>query len=253
MRFVDTHCHLHDATAFADPEPEIEAARAAGVDRIVVVGVNPADWDIAIEFADRYEGVFAILGWHPNYTADYDPATLQRLEELLGHPKVRALGEIGLDYYWEYAPQERQFEALRDQLDLATSLNMPTVFHARDAYGAVLDILEKRGPAQYLLHCFAGDHDDARRAIQLGATIGIDGPITYKKAEVLRQIAGEYPLESIVLETDSPYMAPVPFRGKQNSPAKIPLIAQALADARQMELAAVADATTANAERYFGL
>jgi len=253
LRFVDTHCHLHDAESFPEPEPEIEAAREAGVDRIVVVGVNPADWDAALAFADRFEDVYAILGWHPNYTADYDPKTLGRLEDLLRHPKVRALGEIGLDYYWEYAPRERQFEALRDQLDLAESLGLPTVFHARDAYGAVLDILEKRGPNRYLLHCFAGDASHAERASALGATIGIDGPITYKKADELREIAGRYPLERIVLETDSPYMAPVPFRGKRNSPAKIPLIAAALAEARQMEIAAVAEATTANAERFFSL
>ncbi|MGV3615697.1 MAG: TatD family hydrolase [Fimbriimonas sp.] len=249
---IDTHCHLNDAKAFPDPPAEIEAAREAGVERLIVVGTHPPDWTTAIALAAQHETVFAIVGWHPNYTADYDRATLSELEALLKHPKVLALGEIGLDYHWDYSPRMTQYDALRDQLDLAVRVDVPVVFHAREAYSDLLDVLEARPPHPYLFHCWAGDAAEAARAVAMGAYFGVDGPVSYKKADELRAVLRTIPLDRLVLETDAPYMSPVPYRGKPNRSAYIPHINRALAAALEISEAECAKATTENAIRFFG-
>ena len=249
----DTHCHLHDVSAFPDPVGEIAAAREAGVDRLVVVGVRAEDWLPAIEFAERFEGVYAIVGWHPNYTAEYQPESLAGLRKLLAHPKVLAMGEIGLDYHWDYSPKEVQNRALRDGLSLAKEVNLPVVFHAREAYGDLLDVLEEFLPIQSLFHCFVGSPEEAARAVAMDAYFGVDGPITYKKNDELRATFAQLPRDRVVLETDSPYMAPVPFRGKPNRPAYVPYINAALAETWGVSPEASTELTTANAVRFFGL
>lgn len=250
---IDTHCHLQDAEAFGDPAREVAEAQASGVELIVVVGVRPSDWEAAVALAERFEPVHAILGWHPNYTADYDPSTLADLETRLGHPKVCALGEIGLDYHWDYAPREQQARALRDQLELARRMDVPVVFHARKAYGDLLDLLEGAPPHRYLFHCFSGSEEDARRAVALDAYFGVDGPVTYKGAAELREVLNMLPRERLVLETDSPYMTPAPFRGKPNRPAYLPYINRALSALLELSEEACGGLTTANARRFFGL
>lgn len=251
--FIDTHCHIQDREAFPDPEQEVAAAFEVGVERLVVVGVNPEDWPQTLLFADSHSGVFAALGWHPNYTADYSSEQLSHLRSLLSQPKVLAVGEIGLDYHWDYSPKDRQFEALQDQLNLADEMEMPVIFHAREAYADLLNVLEERGPRHgYLLHCFAGDETDAARAVELGCLFGVDGPISYKKADELRRVISTIPRDRIVLETDSPYLSPVPFRGKPNRPAYVPHIASALASVWGESPQEVASITTANAIRFFG-
>lgn len=250
---IDTHCHIQDAEVFPDQVTTLAAARDAGVDRIIVVGTEPVDWDRAISFADRHDGVYAIVGWHPNYTATYERSSLEKLRDRLAHPKVLALGEIGLDYHWDYAPREIQHRALHDQLDLAGELDMPVVFHAREAYGDLLDVLEGLPPHPYLFHCWAGTREEAARAVKLDAYFGVDGPITYKKADELRNAIASLPRERLVLETDSPYMTPAPFRGKPNQPAYVKLINAGLAAALGISEADCAAMTTTNAERFFGL
>ncbi|HEY0867736.1 MAG TPA: TatD family hydrolase [Fimbriimonas sp.] len=249
---IDTHCHLHDVESFPDPGEEIRKAREAGVERIVVVGVQPSDWTAAVALADRHEEVYAVVGWHPNYTAAYERGSLEGLAEFLRHPKVLALGEIGLDYHWDYAPPSIQRQALDDQLELARDLSVPVVFHAREAYSDLLDALEAFGPHPFLLHCFAGEEEDARRGAALGCYFGIDGPLTYKKADDLRRIVGTLPRDRVVLETDSPYMAPVPFRGKKNTPAYVACVNQALARLWSVPAETSAQVTTENAIRFFG-
>lgn len=249
---VDTHCHIHSLDGTGQPEIELQKALAAGVNRIIVVGVNQEDWRTAIAFAEKHEEVYAICGWHPNYTMEYDPIELPVLINCLKHPKVLALGEIGLDYHWDYAPTAIQQQALKDQLKVAEQMDMPVVFHAREAYSDLLDILEKRPPHKYLFHCWAGNKDEARRALRLGAWFGCDGPITYKKADDLRHVFAFIPPHKIVLETDSPYMSPEPYRGKPNSPANIPLINAKLAELHQMSVEQMAEQTTQNAKDFFG-
>jgi TatD DNase family protein len=250
---IDTHCHLHDRDAFPDPAQEIAFARENGVEQIIVVGVNPEDWQAAIAFAETHPEVFAICGWHPNYTATYSRDSLGHLRECLAHPKVKALGEIGLDYHWAYSPKELQFQALRDQLDLALQLGCPVVFHSREATSDLLTELEARPSHPYLIHCFSGSHEDAQRLFALGGMMGIDGPLTYKKAEELREIVRAMPRERLVLETDSPYMAPVPHRGKPNRPGYVRLVAEELARIWEVDIASACSSTTANARRFFRL
>lgn len=250
MRLIDTHCHIHDPGAFPDPEQTIRQALSAGVERIIVVGTGPEDWSMALEFAHGFDQVNAIVGWHPNYTATYR-GDLEDLRQALQNPKVLALGEIGLDYHWDYSPPTLQKQALNDQLDLATELDTPVVFHAREAYGDLLDILEARAPHPYLFHCWAGNAEQAQRAVKLDAYFGVDGPITYKKADDLRSVIAALPRERIVLETDSPYMSPVPHRGKLNQPAYVDEVNKGLAAALGVSEEDCARLTTENAERFF--
>jgi TatD DNase family protein len=247
---IDTHCHLNDRSAFPDPAEAVGQAREAGVTACFVVGVQPTEWAYTLELTERFDEVFAILGWHPNYTTGYD-GDLEPLRELLSHPKVVALGEIGLDYHWDFSPREQQKRALADQLDLAAEARKPVVFHAREAYADLLDLLEARATHEYLLHCFSGTQEDARRAVELGCFFGIDGPITYKKSEELREIAAWLPRDRIVLETDSPYLTPVPYRGKPNQPAYLRLVNAALADCLGISERQCAELTTQNAARFF--
>ncbi len=249
---IDTHCHLNDPSAFPDAAAEIAAAKAKGVERIIVVGVKPDEWAETVRLAESHEELFCILGWHPNYTADYSPDRLQELETLLQRPKTLALGEIGLDYHWDYSPPEVQRRALLDQLGLAQKLEMPVVFHAREAYSDLLDVLEARPKRPYLLHCFAGSQQDAQRGAELGCYFGVDGPVTYKKAEDLRQILRRLPPDRLVVETDAPYLTPVPYRGKPNRPAYIPEIVAGLAAALGISPEECASVTTINAKRFFG-
>ena len=248
---IDTHCHLNDAKAFPDPRAEIDAALALGVERLVVVGTAPEDWERAVAMAERFEEVWAIVGWHPNYTADYERASLGRLRELLAHPRVLALGEIGLDYHWSYADREVQHRALRDGLDLAVETGKPVVFHAREAYSDLLDVLEARPPHDYLFHCFAGTAEEGARGAALGARFGVDGPVTYPKAEGLREALRSLPFESLVVETDAPYMSPAPHRGKPNRPANARFVAEGLAKALGRTYEEVAERTTATARAFF--
>lgn len=248
---IDTHCHLNDAKAFPDPRAEIDAALALGVERLIVVGTAPADWERAVALAERFSEVWAIVGWHPNYTAEYDRGTLGRLRELLAHPRVLALGEIGLDYHWNYADRMVQHDALRDGLDLAAETGKPVVFHAREAYSDLLDVLEARPPHPYLMHCFAGTIEEGARAAALGCRFGVDGPVTYPKAEGLREVLRTLPFERLVVETDAPYMSPVPYRGKPNRPAWVRHVAEGLAKALDRPFEEVAERTTATAREFF--
>ncbi len=250
---IDTHCHLNDLEAFPDPAATLTAAREAEVERLIVIGVDTESSRRAIELAETFESVFAVVGWHPNYTAKYEPASLNEIEAMLAHPRALAVGEIGLDFHWNYATLDQQRAALLDQLALAAALDKPVVFHCREAYPALLDILEARPTRPYLFHCFAGNADDARRAMALDAYFGVDGPITYKKADELRGVVQMLPKDRLVIETDAPYLTPAPHRGKPNQPAFVALVNSALAAMLGMSEEECAQLTTANARRFFGL
>ncbi|HLK17175.1 MAG TPA: TatD family hydrolase [Fimbriimonadaceae bacterium] len=251
---IDTHCHLNLRDKFPDPEPVVAAAREEGVDRLVVVGIDEATSRHAVELAERFEGVFATVGWHPTSTANFQASWLEPIRELAGHPKVVAIGEIGLDYYWPDSPPADQERALLAQLDLAAELGKPVVYHCRDAYPALLSLLEARTqPGAQVMHCFGGHAEDARRAVALDLYFGVDGPVTYKNAAELRETLKTIPRDRLVLETDSPFLPPVPFRGKPNVPAFVPYIARGLGDTLGLSETEIAALTTANAERLFRL
>ncbi len=251
MRLIDTHCHVYDER-FPDPDAAIRQSLALGVE-MIIVGTEPASWRQAIQLAESHVRVWAIVGWHPNYSAAYTTESMIELRECLAHPKVVALGEIGLDFHWDYATREQQDFALAIQLDLAAELDMPVVFHSREANPELLTVLEGRPPHPYLIHCFSGNAEEAQRAQALGAVIGLDGPLTYPKASELRQIAAGYSREKVVLETDSPYMAPVPYRGKTNRPEYVAFVNEELARVWGVSPEESARITTENAIRFFRL
>lgn len=253
MRLIDTHCHLNLADSFPDPEPAIAEAAEHSVDRIINVGVDLPSSRRAIELAERHEGLYAVVGIHPNSAAGYRPEQLLDIEEMLRHPKVAAIGEIGLDYHWDFATPAQQWTALQDQLDLSESEGKPVVFHCREAYPDLLDLLEKRQRHAWLFHCFAGDLSDARRAVELGGWFGVDGPITYPKANDLREVVRSLPPDRIVVETDSPYLSPVPLRGRPNRPGNVRFVNAGLGASLGIGEDECGRLTTANAERFFGL
>jgi TatD DNase family protein len=250
---IDTHCHLTDRAAFPDVTAVLEACRAARVGPVITVGIQPEDWTAALALAEAHAEVYAIVGVHPNHAREWHPDLLPRLRQYLAHPKVVALGEIGLDFHWDFATPEEQLAALTPQLDLAVDLGKPVVFHARKAMGSLLDLLEARDPHPYLFHCYSGDAAEADRVMALGGIIGVDGPVTYPKADDLRAVIQHIGLARLVLETDSPYLTPVPHRGKPNSPVYLPFIAQELAQLFAVTTEEVITVTSANARQFFRL
>lgn len=249
IEWVDTHCHLNDSQRFPDPDRAIAEAADAGVTRLMVVGIDLHWSRKAVELADRHEGVFAVVGHHPT-SKGFRDEHLKVYEEWFKHPKVVALGEIGLDYHWDMTTPEEQDGWLRAQLELAKSLGAPVIFHCREAYDALIARLDgyAHGPLDF--HCFAGSFTQAE-ALGLHHYFGVDGPLTYPKAGDLREIVALLPKERILLETDAPWLPPVPYRGKLNHPAYLPLIGEALAQTWNVSVEEVARQTSANAEACF--
>lgn len=251
MTLIDTHCHLNDRQAFPLPAAAVAEAAAAGVGRLIVVGIDTESSRYALHLAEQFEQVYAVVGWHPNHAADFRVSELDTIRSMLSHPKVVALGEIGLDYYRDHASREQQFECLTSQLDLADELDVPVVFHCREAYDDLLSVIEGRSQRKWLFHCFAGGPDDAKRAVGLGAWFGVDGPVTYKSADELRGTLAQLPRDKVLIETDAPWMSPVPYRGQRNKPAWVKLVNAGLAGALGISESDCATVTTNNALAFF--
>lgn len=253
---VDTHCHL-DFDRFDADRPEVVArAVAAGVERIIVPALHPTNWRAVLQLAKSYPPVYAALGVHPNSCADWDENWLAELRQLAQHEKVVAVGEIGLDYYWDLAPKTVQQRAFAAQLALAAELNLPAIIHNREADEDVLRLLAVSPLAGRdhpgVLHSFAAAWDVAQQALDMGFYLGFTGPVTYKKAAALRAVAVQTPPARLLVETDAPFLPPHPHRGQRNEPAYVTLVAAGLAAARGEEVDALAAQTTANAVRLFG-
>ncbi len=253
----DSHAHL-DAPQFdEDRAAVLRRAADAGVCAIVNVGYNAATWPTTLALASAHPGIFACLGLHPNDAAAWDDAMIATLAELHAHPKAVAVGETGLDYYRDYAPPERQRAAFAAQLALARALGKPVVIHHREAHEDLLAILRAEcaahGPIQGVLHAFNGDPAFAADLLALGLHLGIGGPVTFKNATALHDAVRAMPLERIVIETDSPYLAPHPHRGRRNESAYVALVAERIAALKATDTTTVAAATTANAARLFGI
>jgi TatD DNase family protein len=252
MSLIDTHCHLNLWENHGDPTLAIAEAHEAGVDRLIVVGIDRKSSERAVELAEQHWGIYAVVGVHPNSAAGFVSSDLDWVAELVEHPKVLAIGEIGLDYHWDLASKPEQMACLMAQLELASELAVPVVFHCRKAYEDLLTCLEARPTHPYLLHCFSGTVEDAQRAMKLDAYFGVDGPITYKNSS-LPSVVAALPLDRLVVETDSPYLAPDPFRGKPNQPKHVVLVNRKLAEVKGVTEIEMADWTTRNAERFFRL
>ncbi len=259
---MDTHCHLNFDSYDEDRAEVIQRAAAAGVSRILIPAVDLETSQQAINLAHEYPGrIFAAVGVHPNSTADFDASTLTQVEALSHQAGVVSIGEIGLDYYWDKSPKEKQIDSFKAQLALAASRELPVIIHNREASEAVLSILEewvetlpeslKERPG--VLHSFSAPAAFAERALAIGFYLGFTGPLTFKKADDLRQVAARTPLDRILVETDGPYLTPEPYRGKRNQPAYIPYIVDRMAVLHGLTSDEMAQHTTRNAERLFRL
>lgn len=257
MKFVDTHCHLDFRQFDEDREAMIERAYEAGVTRLVIPAIELGNCAAVIRLAEQYEHIFCAVGIHPNMTADYQPAHLYELEALAQHEKVVAIGEIGIDYHWDKSPKETQHRAFAAQMELADGLDLPIIIHNREADRDTIRLLEasplngKDRPG--VMHSFGGDEFTAHKAIEMGFYLGFTGPITYKKADRSRTIAGQLPLERILIETDAPYLTPKPYRGKRNEPLYVIKVAEKLAEVHGVTLDEICEVTTRNACELFRL
>ena len=246
---ADTHCHLF--LLEDDPAGVIEEAREAGVDTLICVGIDPESSLRSLEFAESFRGVFGTAGMHPHTAAQFDPEAGSTIEELLASPQVVAVGETGLDFYRMRSPREDQERCLRAHAALARASGKPLVVHVRDAWEAVLRILEDEGADDVVLHCFSGDASVAKECASRGYFMSFAGNVTYPRNRHLREAAAVVPADLLLVETDSPFLAPQALRGRDNVPANIPLVLEALAQARGESAAQLRESTSTNARRAF--
>lgn len=248
----DTHCHLDSAKFQNDREQVLERARAAGIGLMLTIGISESNSRQVVALAEAHPDLYAAIGIHPSDAADWDEGTYARLRELARHPRVRAIGEIGLDYYWDY-PRDAQFHAFRQQIRLARELGLPVVIHDRDAHEDVVRVLEEEGAGEVggVMHCWSAGWELAERCLALGFYLGFGGTVTHPRNEELREVARRAPLDRILIETDSPYLAPQPQRGRRNEPAYVKHVAEFLADLRGLPYEEFAAQATANGKRLF--
>ena len=254
--FVDSHCHLDDARFADDLDAVLDRAAEAGVTRMLTIGTGdgPPEIDRAVRLAEKYEQVYASVGVHPHNASNFTPQTLENLRALAAHPKVIALGEIGLDYHYDFSPREVQREVFVAQLKLAREVGLPIAIHTREAWEDTMTALREhwavpgeRGAG--VMHCFTGDPAQAREALDMGFHLSYGGVLTFKTAAQVRESARITPDDRLLIETDAPYLAPVPWRGKRNEPAMMAETARRLAEVRGTTPEHIAAITTANFER----
>ncbi len=252
---IDSHAHLEMSDFKRDLEAVIQRAKESGVEYIFTVGTEKKDWKRTIEIADSHASIYAILGIHPHNAKEIDEETYPMLRELCQNEKVRAYGEIGLDFFRNLSPRDLQLKRFREQIGLAKELGLPVVIHDREAHQETVEILksEKAEVCGGIIHCFSGDYEMARACMDMGFHISIPGSITFKNAEGFREIVRRIPMESLLVETDAPFLTPEPFRGKRNEPSYVRYTAQKVAEVKKVSFEKVAEMTTKNALRVYKL
>jgi TatD DNase family protein len=251
--WFDSHCHLYDLGDDEAIAAAVGRARSVSVTEMLVPGVDAASSARAIEIAVDHQ-VWAAVGIHPSETSGWQESQTKAIVDLLEHPRVVAVGETGLDFYRDHAPQDLQRSNFAAHIELAKTHSKTLVIHTRDSAGTALEMLEQQGPPQKVIfHCWSGTESDLRRALSLGAFVSFAGNVSFKSAESLRDAARAVPVDSLLVETDSPYLAPVPHRGKGNEPAYLRDVGVAVADARSEPIEEIAAMTSSNARRAFGL
>lgn len=250
---VDTHAHLNDPKFAHDLDDVVKRAQSAGVERIVVCGYDIETSRSAVELAARYDCVYATVGIHPHDAKSFGDDSLRVLSELAADSRVLAIGEIGLDFHYDFSPRPQQYTAFEAQIELAVALDMPIVVHSRESNPEVLKVLEGHAANinACVFHCFSGDESFAREVLDAGFYIGVDGPVTYKASEKLRRVVAACPADRLLIETDCPYLTPVPHRGKRNEPAYLVHVAEEIARVRGTTPEAIAEITTQNAHVFF--
>ena len=256
MKIVDTHCHLNDEALYKDLDNVISRARQAGVEKMVVVGWDEASSKLAIQIAEQYDFIYAVIGFHPENVFDIDDKILYDTLNLYKHPKVVGIGEIGLDYHWTKDPDKREIqkEYFIKQIKFANEVGLPISIHSREAFADTLEILKQYPPLHSgVMHCYSGSVENIQDMINLNLYIGLDGPVTFTNAKTPKEVAAEVPLEKLVVETDCPYLSPHPLRGTVNEPANICLVIDAIADLKQMSKKHLLEVVYDNSCRLFNL
>ncbi|HTX38236.1 MAG TPA: TatD family hydrolase [Bryobacteraceae bacterium] len=248
MKLVDSHCHLDDAKFDPDREETIARARAAGIETLMAIGTGqgPPDLEAGIRLADQYPFIYATVGVHPHDASKATPETFERLRQLANHPKVLAIGEIGLDYHYDFSPRDVQRAAFARQLEIAAEAAKPIVIHTREAWADTLALLGERWRGGGIMHCFTGGPREAEEALALGFHLSFGGVLTFPKAENVREAARITPPDRLLVETDCPYLAPAPHRGKRNEPAFMTETVRRLAELRGQPVEEVSALTSAN-------
>ncbi len=256
--FVDSHCHLDDSVFNADREDVIARARAAGVRYLMTIGgaAGPDQMELALRIAEGRDGIYAAAGVHPHEAIKAEEKHFDQLKKWAGHPKFLAVGEIGLDYHYDHSPRDVQKTVFVRQLELAREMRLPIVIHCREAWSDLGEIIEAHWQPSGLggiLHCFSGNQADASRFLDWGFMVSFAGNLTFKKADALRAVARQIPLDRLLTETDSPYLAPAPHRGKRNEPAYVVETTRALAALYSLRPEAMGDQACQNFARFFRL
>ena len=262
--FVDSHCHLDGPRFDSDREQVIARARESGIVNLLAVGTGdgPGTLDCAVKIAERHEGVYATVGIHPHEAKLAKDSDFAELEQLARNPKVIAWGEIGLDYYYDHSPRDVQQSVFVRQMEMAQAIKLPIVIHCRpsdnsdNAWRDCLDLIERHWKPSGLggvLHCFTGEWDHAKRALDMGFVISFAGNVTFPKAQKIRDSAEQVPLDHMLIETDSPFLAPIPYRGKRNEPAFVKEVARQIGELRGMSAEEVGHLTSQNFYRLFSL
>lgn len=251
----DTHVHLNAEQYDEDLQEVIDRALAEGVTNMVVVGFDEGTIKKAMELAENYDFLYASVGWHPVDAIDMTEEHLTWLKELASHPKVVALGEMGLDYHWDKSPKDIQKEVFRKQIRLAKEVKLPIIIHNRDATADIMTILKEENAEEVggIMHCYSGSVETALECINMNFYISLGGPVTFKNAKKPKEVAEAIPMERLLIETDCPYLTPHPFRGKRNEPAYVKLVAEQIAELKGLTLAEVAGETAENAKKLFGI
>ncbi|WP_060681006.1 TatD family hydrolase [Virgibacillus halodenitrificans] len=249
----DTHVHLNARQFEEDRTDTIQRAFDAGVQHMVVVGFDRETIPLAIEIAEDYDTIYAAVGWHPVDAIDMTDGDLQWIEELSSHPKVVAIGEMGLDYHWDKSPANIQKDVFRKQIQLAKKVNMPIIIHNREATEDIVKILQEENAKEVggIMHCYNDSVDYVQACLDMNFYISLGGPVTFKNAPLPKEVAAQVPLDRLLIETDAPFLAPHPNRGKRNEPAYVKLVAEKIAEIRGISFEEVGKITTENARNLF--
>lgn len=252
---IDTHVHLNADQYDEDLEEVMDRAREAGIKKMVVVGFDRKTIERTVDLIEKYENVYGVIGWHPVDAVDCTEEDLDWIESLSTHEKIVGIGETGLDYHWDKSPHDVQKEILKKQIALAKRVKLPIIIHNRKATEDCIEILKSENAHEIggIMHAFSGDESDADTIVDMNFYLSLGGPVTFKNAQEPKDIAVHVPIEKLLVETDAPYLAPHPYRGKRNEPAYVKLVAEKIAELRGMTYEDLAVQTTKNAEAFFGI
>lgn len=250
---IDTHTHINMIESISIEEI-LNNAKENGIEKVIVPSANPKDFPEIAELINKYDNVYGMLGVHPSDAKDWDDSLINQIKDLCNNKKIVAIGEIGLDYYWDKSFNDLQKDVFIKQIKLANELNLPLDVHDREAHKDTFDILKQYNiNSKVVMHCFSGSVEFAKECVKEGYYLGIGGVVTFKNAIKMKEVAKHIPLEYIILETDAPYLTPVPYRGTENQPAYVKYVAEEIAKLKEISYEEVKNVTTSNAERIFNL